>query len=69
MFGGGPIFEGRNEIESSGKALKFKVVFQIYELKWIKIWKIIVKIATLSEVFNFWGGGLGKNNEYNINRL
>ena len=41
---GGPIFEGRNEILLLGKALKFGVIFQIYALKLIKIWKIIEKI-------------------------
>ena len=36
MFGGGPIFRGWNEILLLGKALKFGVIFQKYELKLIK---------------------------------
>ena len=34
-----PIFEGRNEILLLGKALKFRVIFQRYALKLIKIRK------------------------------
>ena len=40
----GPIFEGRIEILLLGKALKFRVIFQKYELKLIQILKIIEKI-------------------------
>ena len=34
-------FEGRKEILLLGKALKFRVIFQKYELKIIESWKII----------------------------
>ena len=52
MFGGGPIFRGWNEILLLGKALNFGVIFQKFELKLIKICKIIGKIR---EKFKFFG--------------
>ena len=55
MFGGGPIFRGRNEILLLGKALKFGVIFQKYALKLIKklkiYWENSRKNANFSEFF------------------
>ena len=55
---GGPIFRGWNEILLLGKPLKFRIIFQKYALKLIKICKIIGKIrenADFSEIFLiFW---------------
>ena len=51
MFGGGPIFEGLNEISLLGKALKFGVIFQKYGLNLIKLWKTIAKIPEKMQIF------------------
>ena len=48
---GGPIFRGWNEILLLGKALKFGKIFQKYELKLIKSWKIIEKIREKMQNF------------------
>ena len=40
MFGEGLIFEGRNNILLLRKALKFGIIFKIYESKLLKIWKL-----------------------------
>ena len=40
----GPIFEGKKGILILGKAIKFRVIFQKYALKLIKLWYIIEKI-------------------------
>ena len=50
MFGG-QIFEGLNQILLLGKALKFRVIFQKYELKLIKIWKISENIREKMQIF------------------
>ena len=47
----GPIFEGRTEILILGKALKFTLIFEKYELKLIKIWKISEKIRAKMQLF------------------
>ena len=47
----GPIFEVRNKILLLGKSLKFRVIFQQYALKLIKIWKIIEKIWENMQIF------------------
>ena len=64
MFGG-PIFDGRNAILLLVKALKFRVIFQKYSLKIIKIWKTIETIRErchtevvyrkLISVYHKWG--------------
>ena len=60
---GGPMFEGRSDILLLGKALKFRVIFQKYGLKLIKILKLSRKFeknANFSEFFNFQEGDYGE---------
>ena len=73
MFGGGgPNFDGRNEILLLSKALKFRVIFQKYALNLIKIWSIVEKIREKMQFFPifliFWRD-YGKTKESDIDTL
>ena len=67
-----PIFDGRNAILLLDKALKFRIIFQKYVLKLIKIWKTTEKIREKWKVLQkilILGRDYGKNKEYNKDRL